>query len=389
MLRLVAAFGVASMPPVRRLTRGHLVGRAVIDRQTIHVRDLAQALAEYPETTAARFGVQSALAVPLLREGVALGVIRISRTEIRPFTDKQIALLQTFADQAVIAIENVRLFTELEARNRDLTDALARQTATAEVLRVISRSQTDVQPVFAAILDCAVRLCGADHGGIVRVEDGTAVHRSTSIRGRPSIWRCCDASYPRPVDASSLTGRAVLEARVIHVPDVEDPAAPASLTGVNRGLGFRCQLTVPILRDGQADRGPRPPASRARPLLGLPDRAGPDLRRPGGHRHRERAAPGRAGGAHGRADALGGAAHRARRGGARRQLVPRARDGAHDHRGAGGGAVRRSTAGRSSSTTRRARTSSCAPRSTPTRSWSRRSGRCGPARERAWWGGRR
>ena len=121
-LRLVAAFGVSAMPSVRRLTRGHLVGRAVIDRKTIHVRDLRQALAEYPESTAAQYGVQSALAVPLLRDGVALGVIRISRTEIRPFTDKQIALLQTFADQAVIAIENVRLFKELEASNQEIAE---------------------------------------------------------------------------------------------------------------------------------------------------------------------------------------------------------------------------------------------------------------------------
>jgi signal transduction histidine kinase len=122
MLRLVAAFGVSAMPSVRRLTRGHLVGRAVIDRKTIHVRDLRQALAEYPESTAAQYGVHSALAVPLLRDGVALGVIRISRAEIRPFTDKQIALLQTFADQAVIAIENVRLFKELEASNQEIAE---------------------------------------------------------------------------------------------------------------------------------------------------------------------------------------------------------------------------------------------------------------------------
>jgi signal transduction histidine kinase len=122
-LRLVAACGAPSMPAVRQVTRGHLVGRAVLDRQIIHVRDLAQALAEFPESTAARYGVQSALAVPLLREGVALGVIRVSRTEIQPFTDEQIALLKTFADQAVIAIENVRLFKELERANRELSTA--------------------------------------------------------------------------------------------------------------------------------------------------------------------------------------------------------------------------------------------------------------------------
>src|SRR5258705_932888 len=121
-LRLVAAFGGSAMPSVRQLTRGHLVGRAVIDGKTIHNRDLAQALAEYPETTAAQYGVQSTLAVPLMREGVALGVIRISRTEVQPFTDKQIELLQTFADHAVIAIGNVRLFKELEASNREIAE---------------------------------------------------------------------------------------------------------------------------------------------------------------------------------------------------------------------------------------------------------------------------
>src|SRR5262249_56603355 len=131
-LRLVAAYGAPSMPSLRHLTRGHLVGRAVIDRRTIHVPDWreAQTLAEYPESTAARYGVQSALAVPLLRDGVALGVIRISRTETRPFTDSQIALLQTFADQAVIAIENVRLFSETK-------EALEQQPPTPDIMRVI------------------------------------------------------------------------------------------------------------------------------------------------------------------------------------------------------------------------------------------------------------
>ena len=180
-LRLVAAFGTPSMPSVRPLTRGHLVGRAVIDRQTIHVRDLAQAVAEYSETTAARFGVQSALAVPLLREDTALGVIRISRTEVQPFTDKQIALLQTFADQAVIAIENVRLFKELEARNRDLTESLEQQTATGEILKVISSSPTDLQPVFDAILEKATRLCNA-HMGHLGLYEGE-IYRYVALRG--------------------------------------------------------------------------------------------------------------------------------------------------------------------------------------------------------------
>src|SRR5262249_4681590 len=132
---------------------------------------------EYSETTASQFGVQSALAVPLLRDDTALGVIRISRTQIQPFTDKQIALLQTFADQAVIAIENVRLFTELPQKNEELTRAhaqvtetLEQQTATSEILRVISRSPTDVQPVFDAIVRHAVTLCGSVDGMVWRYE---------------------------------------------------------------------------------------------------------------------------------------------------------------------------------------------------------------------------
>ena len=150
----------------------------------------------------------------------------------------------------MIAIENVRLFTELEARNRDLTDALARQTATAEVLRVISQSQTDIQPVFAAIMDCAVRLCAADRGGILAVEDGRLVPIEFTP-STPEAWAVMREVYPRPADTTSLTGRAVVEARVVHVPDIEDPAAPPSLTSVIKGLGYRSQLSVPILLGGR------------------------------------------------------------------------------------------------------------------------------------------
>src|SRR5262249_24866051 len=140
------------------LTRGSVAARAVIDRTTVHVDDLVAERADEFDAGRAlvqRFGHRTILAVPLLREGKPVGIICAFRFKVRPFPAQQITLLETFASQAVIAIENVRLFKELQERNKDLGEALERQTATADILRVISQAQTDVQPVFEAIADGA------------------------------------------------------------------------------------------------------------------------------------------------------------------------------------------------------------------------------------------
>src|SRR5262245_12802854 len=166
-LRLAAHHGPLAAPAglVVPLIRGSAAGRAVIERRTFQVADLQAEVEEFPEGSglARRFGYRTTLNVPLVREGVAIGVIVIRRSEVRPFAGKQVELVTTFADQAVIAIENVRLFNETK-------EALERQTATAEILRVISQSPTDVQPVFDAVVERAARLCGANDAAIFRVD---------------------------------------------------------------------------------------------------------------------------------------------------------------------------------------------------------------------------
>ncbi|HWO05072.1 MAG TPA: GAF domain-containing protein, partial [Methylomirabilota bacterium] len=254
-LRMVAHHGPIPFGTVGEYTihlvRGTVLGRTVLDGRTVHVDDLLSELEEFPEgqELARELGHRTTLGVPLLREGVAIGAITIRRTEVRPFTDRQIALLETFADQAVIAIENVRLFTEVQDRNRELTDTLEQQTATGEILRVISGSPTDVQPVFDTIARNARRLCEADSAAVFTY-DGELVHlvslANVGFAGADALRQ----AYPAPVTDGHATGRAILQGRPIHIEDAQADR-DFILTRV-LGAGVRTVLAVPMLRDGAA-----------------------------------------------------------------------------------------------------------------------------------------
>src|SRR5262245_18415134 len=234
----------------RPLSRDLATSRAVLERRVIHIPDV-QADREYSHPLARDFGVRTALAVPMLREGVPIGGIAVWRDEVRPFTDNQLALLQTFADQAVIAIENVRLFKELQEKNEALTtahaqvsEALNQQTATSEILRVISQSQTDVQPVFDAIVQSAVDLCKGFFGIVTRY-DG---HVSSVVAKHKIPTEALELLQTVHNLPESLTSQALVSRAVVHVHDVM--RAP-ELSAAAKIVGYRTAISVPLLSDGQ------------------------------------------------------------------------------------------------------------------------------------------
>jgi signal transduction histidine kinase len=234
----------------RYLLRGTVGGRAILEARVIQVENLAEA-SDYPAgcALAQRVGYRTTLSVPLLRDGAAIGAITIRRTEVLPFSDKQIALLQTFADQAVIAIENTRLFNELQARNRDLTEALERQTATSEILRVISSFQTDVQPVFDAIAAKALDLCRATTGWVYRF-DGELIHIAAAHSLRPEAVEVVRQSYPMPPSRGGATARALLSRTIVYIPNIREDHEYA-LEALAKAAAYLSVLAVPMLLESK------------------------------------------------------------------------------------------------------------------------------------------
>ena len=223
-------------------TRGSVNGRSVIDRKPVHVIDLQAEVEEFPEGSAfaRRFGHRTIASVPLLREGVAIGTIVLRRAEVNPFTNKQITLLETFAAQAVIAIENTRLLNELRR-------SLEQQTATADVLKTISRSTFDLQTVLDTLVQSAARLCRADRSGIRLAKDG--LYYNVASHGYSPEHKARMERETFKVDRSSIVGRVVLDAKSVHLIDSQADPNP-ELVNRSRSGNIRTLLGVPLQREG-------------------------------------------------------------------------------------------------------------------------------------------
>src|SRR6202035_3614757 len=191
--------------------RGTVTGRAALEGQVVHVADIA-ADAEYAMPEVVTIGkMRTALGVPLLREGEPIGVIYLARQRVEPFTERQIELVRTFADQAVIAIENARLLGELQQRTADLQESLEYQTATSDVLKVISRSTFDLEPVFQTVAATGVRLCHADQAGIYLHQNGE--YRWASGYSQLPEYEQIEREVRIRPGTGTLVGRVALEGR--------------------------------------------------------------------------------------------------------------------------------------------------------------------------------
>ena len=258
-----AAAGVGFSPAYRDFLeahpispdRGSITGRVVLERRVVHIADVASD-PEYTLTEATTLGkVRTQFGVPLLREGEPIGVICLARQRVEPFTHRHIELVETFADQAVIAIENVRLFEAEQHRTRELTELLDQQTATSEVLQVISSSPGDLEPVFATMLEKAVRICDAKFGNIYRW-DGDALHLMASYNTPAALAEARRRSPIRPRVSRTPSGRMLATKVAVHVADFAaeegytERRDPAFVAAVELG-GVRTLLLVPMVKENE------------------------------------------------------------------------------------------------------------------------------------------
>src|SRR5919198_1318690 len=246
-IRWLAAYGTPLAWEGAPISRALPSGRAMLDCQTTQVADIATLADQFPTVGRAyrELGVRTILATPLLREGAAIGVLLMRRLAVRPFTDQQIKLLETFADQAVIAIENTRLFHELRQRTADLSKALEQQTATSEVLQVISSSPGELEPVFQAMLENATRICEASFGNLL-LYDGD-VFRHVALHNAPPAWAAEQERDPIPPrDLARVLYRIVDTKQVAPLADTaaKNPDEPIATIA-----GARTLLIVPMLKD--------------------------------------------------------------------------------------------------------------------------------------------
>ena len=255
-LLLAAQHGQITQIESVPLVRGSVVGRSILDKRTVHIIDLQAQGDEFPVTSehARRLGFRTGLYVPLMREGVAIGVIALRRAEAQLFTERQVALLQTFAAQAVIAIENTRLLNELRQRTDDLTESLEQQTATSEVLGVISSSPGRLEPVFQSMLDNAVRICEAKFGFINRHESNT--WRIIAVHGAVPAYTefLQQHGYKRP-SPETVVSRIATTKQLVHIADLATSRGyaerdPVVVAAVELG-GVRTMLGVPMLKEGE------------------------------------------------------------------------------------------------------------------------------------------
>jgi GAF domain-containing protein len=234
-------------------TRASITCRAILDRQVVHIRDI-NAVPELLQVMR-KIGWKSNLALPLLRDGVAIGAISLTSELPGGFSDSQVALLQTFAEQAVIAISSAETYRELRQRTADLKESLEYQTATSDVLKVISRSTFDLQPVLDTLAETAARLCDAGYSAIFR-RDGEVYRVAAVVAFSPETtdaarkFQAFLEQHPLVADRGSITGRVALEGRAVHVADTaSDPEY--TITEATTLGNLRTQLGVPLLHEGE------------------------------------------------------------------------------------------------------------------------------------------